>query len=309
MKNYLCVKLFILNCLVVGSIYAQQKEVLILGTMHTVPSIVKHSYSPMLKKALKYHPDFILTEDIMPTDSLSQVHYTPRFLEKAHDALQLGKVDENRVQQLFEKSLSALDQQDFEYLAKAFLQQKDRANFAYYNYLSIYGLNGSVKPLRNESDDVTHPLAIALGIRRLLPIDNHHFDKEYNAVWGKAVNAGKENGDLKKYIKLQKKNTRKQNINGLFGRLARFTNRPKTLDYYYQTNSVRYVENPNELTTQAQNLWDKRNEQMAQNILYQLDHSRGTRYVLIVGAGHVLSLQKALQVLRPELVVKTWNDL
>ena len=35
------------------TVKAQQKEILIIGTMHTVPSIVKHSYSPLLKNSVR----------------------------------------------------------------------------------------------------------------------------------------------------------------------------------------------------------------------------------------------------------------
>lgn len=34
----------------------KQQEVLIVGTMHTVPKVVKNSYKPMLKFAKKYQP-------------------------------------------------------------------------------------------------------------------------------------------------------------------------------------------------------------------------------------------------------------
>ncbi|MFT3826901.1 MAG: hypothetical protein QM731_23455 [Chitinophagaceae bacterium] len=37
-----------------------KKEILLLGTMHAVPAIVKHSYKPLLKAARKYRPEFFL---------------------------------------------------------------------------------------------------------------------------------------------------------------------------------------------------------------------------------------------------------
>ena len=49
----------------------QQKEVLIIGTMHTVPKIVQHSYKPMLKRALKYKPEAIYVESPKGNDSIS----------------------------------------------------------------------------------------------------------------------------------------------------------------------------------------------------------------------------------------------
>ena len=49
----LIVALFIQNAV------AQEKELLIIGTMHEVPSIVSHSYRPLLKYAKKYKPEAI----------------------------------------------------------------------------------------------------------------------------------------------------------------------------------------------------------------------------------------------------------
>jgi len=50
---------------------AQEKEVLFIGTMHTVPKIVKNSYKPLLKKALKYHPEAIYVESPLANDTIS----------------------------------------------------------------------------------------------------------------------------------------------------------------------------------------------------------------------------------------------
>jgi len=59
-------------------LYAQEtgerhvsKELLIIGTMHEVPSIVSRSYRPLLKYAKKYQPEAIYTEDIRSNDTLS----------------------------------------------------------------------------------------------------------------------------------------------------------------------------------------------------------------------------------------------
>lgn len=290
------------------TVKAQQKEILIIGTMHTVPSIVKHSYSPLLKKAIAYQPDAILTEDILPEDSISLKNFTPAFLKKAAEASQESSVDKKKFIELQSKALREMAHEDFVFLANAFLREKDRANYNFYSYLAEYGLKGSPKPLRNESDDVTHKLAIAMNIRKLLPIDNHHYDKEYNRAWGEAVNSGAENGDLKKYNSMKKKISRKQTFNGLMGRLGRFTNKRNTLEHYYLTNSVRYVDHPNEKTELAKTLWDDRNQRMAENIIKQMNESNATRYVLIVGAGHVISLENAIKMLNEDIIVKTYES-
>ncbi|MDR0660761.1 MAG: hypothetical protein LBG19_08170 [Prevotellaceae bacterium] len=49
----------------------QQKEVLIVDTMHAVTRIVKNSYKPLLKRALGYQPEAIYVEYVMPDDVAS----------------------------------------------------------------------------------------------------------------------------------------------------------------------------------------------------------------------------------------------
>ncbi|MEL6944978.1 MAG: hypothetical protein AAFO82_20165, partial [Bacteroidota bacterium] len=73
--------IFIASLLLASPLFAQtQKEVYIIGTMHTVPKIVKNSYKPLLKEAKKYNPDAIYVERVRAEDSLSLKNYYPRFL-------------------------------------------------------------------------------------------------------------------------------------------------------------------------------------------------------------------------------------
>ena len=52
-------------------VFGQQKEIVLVGTMHQVPKILKNSYKPLYKKSLAYKPDAIFVETAMPDDSLS----------------------------------------------------------------------------------------------------------------------------------------------------------------------------------------------------------------------------------------------
>lgn len=56
---------------------AQEKELLIIGAMHTVPKIVKNSYKPLLDYTIEYKPEAIYVEYIHPDDTLSMDVYTP----------------------------------------------------------------------------------------------------------------------------------------------------------------------------------------------------------------------------------------
>ena len=80
--------------------YAQDKELLIIGTMHEVPSIVSRSYKPLLKYARNYMPEAIYTEDIRPNDTLSLKNFTPKFLSIADSLSRTETIDEERFQEL-----------------------------------------------------------------------------------------------------------------------------------------------------------------------------------------------------------------
>lgn len=283
---------------------SEQPELLIIGAMHTVPNIVKGSYAPMLKYALKYSPEAILTEDIQPEDTASLRIFTPRFLKKAQDAEQASALDHSRMSATLQKPLEKMSHEDFEFLAHAFLVQRDRANYAYYTYLAQYGLEGMKKAQGNETDDLIHKLAIAIRSTQLLPIDDHHTDPDYHKYTLEALRAGVDNGDYALYLKLNKRDYRSKIFPALMGRLGKATNRLKALERIYSINSFRFAKHPNELTEKTTRAWDERNETMARNIRKQILETGKRRYVLVVGAGHVISLRNALQVCFPELKVR-----
>lgn len=129
---------------------AQEKELLIIGTMHTVPTIVKNSYKPLLNYAVKYKPEAIYVEYIHPDDTLSINVYTPKFLEKSDSLKQKYQINEKNFIKIKDKKLADLTKNDFSFLTQAYLLKRDKANYEYYKYLSLYGIGGAKKPLRNE---------------------------------------------------------------------------------------------------------------------------------------------------------------
>ena len=146
---------FLTSVLMVSCLYGQEtgehhvsKELLIIGTMHEVPSIVSHCYRPLLKFAKNYQPEAIYTEDIRPNDTLSLENFTPKFLSIADSLSRTETIDEERFQKLKKKHLSELSSDDFAFLSKIYLMKRDRANYSYYKYLKEYGMAGSKKPLR-----------------------------------------------------------------------------------------------------------------------------------------------------------------
>lgn len=283
---------------------AQEKELLIIGTMHEVPSIVSHSYRPLLKYAKKYKPEAIFVEDIRPDDTLSLKNFTPRFLKIADSISHVNTLDEQRFNDLRSKNLADMDAADFEFLSEAYLQMRDRANYTYYGYLKTYGIAGPKKPLRKENGDLIFPLAILMGITELLPVDDHQTEPEYQRAWRSAMKASSGTDDGKILAKMIKKDSRSRVWPALWGRLGKHTNKPATLQRFYQMNSCRYVTKPNEYSQAVQQLWDARNHRIAENIADQMKAHPYHKGILIIGAGHVISVKEMLRQVYPELQVR-----
>jgi hypothetical protein len=283
---------------------AQEKKLLIIGTMHEVPSIVSHSYRPLLKYAKKYKPEAIFVEDIRPDDTLSLKNFTPRFLKVADSISHVNTLDEQKFNDLRSKNLADMDAADFEFLSEAYLQMRDRANYTYYDYLKTYGIAGAKKPLRKENGDLIFPLAISMGITELLPVDDHQTEPEYQRAWRGAMKASSGADDGKILAKMIKKDSRSRVWPALWGRLGKHTNKPATLQRFYQMNSCRYVTKPNEYSQAVQQLWDARNHRIAENIAEQMKAHPYHKGILIIGAGHVISVKEMLRQVYPELQVR-----
>lgn len=92
-------------------------------------------------------------------------------------------------------------------------------------------------------------------------------------------------------------------IAALQGKLGKYTNSPKTLDRYYLINSFRFANHSNTYTGSVEEHWEQRNQRMAENIAKHIMATPYQRNVLIVGAGHITSLSKALKKICPSLKV------
>jgi hypothetical protein len=298
----------LLVVLSVQNAIAQEKELLIIGTMHEVPTIVKHSYRPLLKYAKKYQPEAIFVEDVRPDDTLSLKNFTPRFLKLADSISNVNTIDERRFHHLRAKQLTEMDTDDFAFLSDAYLQKRDRANYTYYEYLKTYGITGAKKPLRNENGDLIFPLAISMGITELVPVDDHQTEPEYQRAWRNAMKASSGTGDDLILAKLMKKDSRSRVWPALLGKLGKHTNKPATLQRFYEMNSCRYVTKPNEYSQAVQRLWDERNYRIAENIAEQMKAHPYHKGILVIGAGHVISVKEMLKQVYPELQVKLVRD-
>ena len=95
-------------------------------------------------------------------------------------------------------------------------------------------------------------------------------------------------------LKLLKKDTRGSIWPGLWGRLGNHTNKPATLHRFYEINSCRFVTEPDEYSQAVRQLWDGRNLRR--------------KSILIIGAGHVISVKEMLKQVYPELHVVLMYD-
>jgi len=281
-----------------------KKEILLLGTMHAVPPIVKHSYKPLLKIAKKYRPEAVYMERIMPEDTLSQKVYSLSFMRLSDSLKTIFHPEEKRIAELRNKSLNSYSAEDYDYMAKWFAIHRDNANYRYYNYLLKYGLKGSKKSLRNEDEDLTYKLAGYLNMPAVFSMDDQQTNPQYYKAWNGCMKEGRTNGDNDLNKKLNKKNDNGNIIPAVLGRLGKHTNKPSTLKRFHLLNSFRYVQNPCDACSMATKYWDERNTRMATNIGEQVRRSTAVRSIVIVGAGHLIGLKEVLQARYPDMVVK-----
>jgi Family of unknown function (DUF5694)/TraB/PrgY/gumN family len=311
------VSLFFIVFLTMATAFAQnlKKEVLIIGTMHVVPKIVKHSYKPLLKVALKYRPEAIYIERPMPNDEISWTYLKDGWSDAYKQFYRLSdslkkhhQFSSTILEALLRKETAALNQQELDTLITSFAYMRNYANYEFYRYVKQYGIKGSKKPLRNEDEDLSYKLALRLGIRTLFNMDDQQTNKEYHLAWRACLKAGASNGDNKLNNKLNKQDYNRSILPALLGRLGKHTNKLASLQRMHQLNSFRYVLHQNEACTLATRYWDERNERMAQNIVSQLTVHNYTKSVVVVGAGHVIGLKNELQKQYPDLVIRLVAD-
>jgi len=288
--------------------FAQEKEVLIIGTMHTVPELVKNSYKPLLKFSEKYNPEAIYVEYVRPNDTISINYDAPKFVAKSDSLKNIFNTNPERFNTLMTTDLYKFTQEDFEFVAKTYLVKRDHANYSYFNYLIKYGINGSLKPLRHENDDLTAKLAIALNLKYLHSIDDQQTNEAYHIAWEKCNEAGAENGDNEINQKLGKKQYLNALVPALLGRFGKRTNKPASLNRLHLLSSFRYVEHSTTHCENATKYWDQRNYRMAKNIAEQIQQESNIRNIVFVGAAHVVGIQEVLNKYYPELKVKLLHD-
>lgn len=280
------------------------KEVLLIGTMHEVPKIVKHSYHPLLKRAKAYQPEAIYVESPPAWDTLSLKNSRSKFLALADSLKRCPAPDAQRLAAVQCKALGEMTTEDFQLLQLHYYQQLDAANAEYYGYLAAYGTAGSPTPTREEDGDLTARLAIYLGLKEVRSMDNQWYREAYHKAWAACSRADRQDGEIKNLKKIMRSFILPETWSGLSGRLGLYTNSQKTTQKYHILNSFQYRDTTCEPCTEGKNYWDARNLEMARNIGNQIRENTQQRSVVIVGAGHIVGLHEALQANYPDIEVK-----
>lgn len=290
--------------------HQEKKEVLIIGTMHSVPGIVKNSYKPLLKRAVAYQPQAIYVEYLMPDDYLSWSYIKDNGSKKSREFYRLSDslktaliFDRLEFDRLSKKKVTSLSSSELNQLITLFAHQRDYANYSYYSYIKQYGVGGSKKSLGNENTDLSFKLALQLGINSLHGIDDQQVTKQYLQTWSDCAKFGESNGDTDILKKLDKKDTRANWSPGLMGRLGIYTNSYKSLNRKHLINSARYAENKNSACNNCTEYWDERNSRIAKNLLQHLNQAGYQKAVVIIGAGHVIGLKQELKKQSPDVKV------
>jgi len=313
------VMLILIVCLSIFNLKAQhqtQKEIVLVGTMHTVPKIVKKSYKPMLKRAIKYNPEAIYVESPKGNDTLSW-EYLKNGWSKSYKAFyylsdSIQKTftpNTKKFNTTLKKTFNQMTKDDLDFLSNTFAFNRDNANYEFYEYIKKHGTNGAKKPTRHEDGDLTFKLAINQNIKILTSMDDQQTNDKYHEGWSKCYKEGKNNGNNAIMKKLNKKDYNSAILPAIFRGLGKHTNKKKSLQTSHQLAAFTYTKNMTDGCKQGEKYWNERNMRMAKNIGDSVKASDKTRNIVIVGAAHIIGLEKELKENYPQFKITLVNEL
>ena len=160
--------------------------------------------------------------------------------------------------------------------------------------------------LRDE--DLTYKLALSMNQKRIINIDDQQTNKEYHIAWGKCSKEGRNNGNNKANSKLYKKNYNSAILPAIFRGLGKHTNKPKSLQQLHDMASFSYVIEDTEGCKEGRKYFDERNMRITKNIATQVIQSKKQKNIVIIGAAHVVGLQKEFKEKYPNLKIILMNE-
>ncbi|MHB0755399.1 DUF5694 domain-containing protein [Polaribacter sp. M15] len=292
----------------------EPQEILIVGTMHTVPKIVKKSYKPMYRFAKNYNPEAIYVESPMAKDNKSWEYLKngwskgyQKFYKKSDSIQNTFTFNTKKFDLLSKKNYEHLTSTEIDYLISAYLYQRDHGNYQLISYLKKHGINGAKKPTRHEDGDLTFKLALQKNLK-VKNMDDQQTNKQYHIAWRKCVKEGSKNGSNAVGSKINKKQYNAAKIPAILRRLGKHTNKRKSLNELHTMSSFSYVTENTKGCLEGRKYWNERNMRMAKNIATQVLASEKRKNIVIVGAAHVIGLEQELKTNYPNLKVTLMNE-
>lgn len=292
----------------------QQQEILIIGTMHTVPKIVKKSYKPMLRFTKKYNPEAIYVESPIANDIISWQYLKEGWSKSYRNFYQLSdslqknfNFNQSKFDELSTKKYKDLKIDEIDYLVNSYRYLRDNGNYGFMNYIKLYGIKGAKKPTRHEDGDLTFKLALHQNLK-VINTDDQQTNGKYHIAWQKCSKEGIKNGNNAANSKLYTKNYNSSILPAIFRGLGKHTNKRKSLNQLHTMSSFSYVVEDTEGCKEGRKYWNERNMRMAKNLANQIIESGKTKNIIMVGASHVIGLEKELKANYPNLKVILMNE-
>jgi hypothetical protein len=282
--------------------------------MHTVPTIVKKSYKPMLRFAKKYNPEAIYVESPMANDSISWEYLKngwskgyKKFYMISDSLKRTFDFNQKKFDEISTKKYEKLNNTDVDFLMNSYGYLRDNGNYDLMTYIKKHGIKGAEKPTRHEDGDLTYKLALDKNLK-VHNMDDQRTNKEYHTAWNKCSKEGTANGSNVISSKLNKKQYNSAMLPAIFRGLGKHTNKRKTLNRLHKMSSFNYVVEDTEGCLDGRKYWNERNMRMAKNIASQVLESGNNKSIVMVGASHVIGLEKELKENFPNLKIILMND-
>ncbi|WP_397446509.1 hypothetical protein [Polaribacter sp. R77954] len=314
MKTQIVLKFILLVSIFNLSAQKKPQEILIIGTMHTVPKIVKKSYKPMYRFAKKYNPEAIYVESPMPNDNKSWEYLKDgwskgyqKFYKKSDSIQKTFAFNKNKFDMLSKKNYENLTSSEIDYLIDAYVYKRDNGNYELITYLKKYGITGAKKPTRHEDGDLTYKLALHKNLK-VYNMDDQQTNKQYHTAWNKCVKEGSKNGSNAVGSEINKKQYSAAKIPAILRKLGKHTNKRASLNILHTMSSFNYVTEDTKACLEGRKFWNERNKRMAKNIATQVLASNKTKNIVMVGAAHVIGLEQELKANYPNLKVILMNE-
>lgn len=297
--------------------HTQEKwEVLLVGTMHEVPKLLKNSYRPLYRKSLEFDPEAIFVERSMPADTLSWNYLKTGYSKGLRDFYQYSvqvqqefPYDQDSLNYWLAKEFGALSPEEFKKIRLAFAYNRDYANYFYYQYIEANFPNGHKKSRRNEFYELSRKLGLRLKHKRLYSADDQQTNGAFHNHWNACEEAQSGTMYEKSEKRLGRKLVSREILPSLVGRYGIINNRLRHLILLDSLSALRYSNQNLHDCEKAVDLFDQRNNRIAKNLGGQIKENDFKRSVLFIGAAHIIGVKKELQRQYPDIKVTLFDEL